>query len=179
MVRSIFHSPGLASCRCRPLSSNVRHQKGSRFSCQPEVRLSAWIEQPRGGKAANRLISVRAGVSAGQSKRTRTPSESANWVQQGVYGRSVSARMGGEHTNSGRASRVPARNQCQWAVVSTARRGALCKVPGMRRRRGVPRPLLPKRGSVSRIPGNQSQPAGRLPCTLMPLKKHNLSSCCT
>ena len=87
-TRYIFASPGLASCRRRPLSSNVRHQKGNRFSCQQEVRLSAWIEQPRGGKAANSLISVRAGVSAGQSEYTMTPPESANRVQQRVYGRS-------------------------------------------------------------------------------------------
>ena len=40
-TRYIFASPGLASCRRRPLSSNVRHQKNDRLVCQQEVRLSA------------------------------------------------------------------------------------------------------------------------------------------
>jgi hypothetical protein len=40
MVRRIFHSPGLASCRCRPLSSNVRpHKLQSPQITAPLVRL--------------------------------------------------------------------------------------------------------------------------------------------
>ena len=141
----IFTGPGLASCRRRPLSSNVRRQTNSHVPLQQEVRLSAWIEQPRGGKAANSLISVRAGVSAGQSEYTRTPPESANWVQQRVYGRSVSARMSGEHTKlrSGVLGACEDQSQGLGPWFSTARREAPCKVPGMRRRRGVPRLLLP------------------------------------
>ena len=46
-TRYIFASPGLASCRRCPLSSNVRHQKAHRAALQQEVRLSAWTEQPR------------------------------------------------------------------------------------------------------------------------------------
>ena len=70
------------------------------------------------------LILVRASVNAGQSEYTRTPPESVNWVQQRVHGRSVSARMGGEHTNSGRASQVPARNQSQGLGLWSAMQGA-------------------------------------------------------
>ena len=52
-TRYIFASPGLAfSCR-RPLSSNVRHQNNRNVQFQQEVRLAAWIEQPRGGQAAS------------------------------------------------------------------------------------------------------------------------------
>ena len=54
-TRYILASPGLASRRWRRLSSNVRHQKVSRAVLQQEVRLSAWIEQPRGGQAAEGL----------------------------------------------------------------------------------------------------------------------------
>jgi hypothetical protein len=50
----IFANRALASCRCRPLSSNVRHPKNAVSLGQQEVRLSAWVEQPRSGKAARR-----------------------------------------------------------------------------------------------------------------------------
>ena len=93
-----------------------------------------WTERTK----SNSLISVRAGVSAGQSKRTRTPPEAAKWAQQQACGSNVSARMSGKQVNSRRASRASARNQGQEreAVVRAARRGAPCKVLGVRRRRG-------------------------------------------
>ena len=40
-TRYIFTSPGLASCRCRPLSLNVRHRKASVAILQQSQRLAA------------------------------------------------------------------------------------------------------------------------------------------
>ncbi len=65
----IFLRPGLASCRCRPLSSNVRLQKHSSARLPQEVRLSAGTEQPRRGQAADFSARRCAVVSRGQSRR--------------------------------------------------------------------------------------------------------------
>ena len=50
-TRYSFASPGLASCRRRPLSSNVRPRRKDRVACQQDQRLSARAEQPRKGHA--------------------------------------------------------------------------------------------------------------------------------
>ena len=42
-----------ASCRCRPLSSNVRPHKACKVVRQQNQRLSACVKQPQRGKAAN------------------------------------------------------------------------------------------------------------------------------
>ena len=52
-TRYIFASPGLASCRRRPLSSNVRHQKPSLWCFQQKTRrVAPRMQQPPRGKAA-------------------------------------------------------------------------------------------------------------------------------
>ena len=65
----IFCCPGLASCRCRPLSSNVRLQKYRCAALQQEVPLSARTEQPRRGQAADFAARHCAVAGGGQSRR--------------------------------------------------------------------------------------------------------------
>ena len=54
-TRYIFASPGLASCRRRPLSSNVRQRNGGYVVIQQSQRLAARAEQPQRGIAASSL----------------------------------------------------------------------------------------------------------------------------
>jgi hypothetical protein len=46
----IVTGPGLAPCRCRPLSSNVRQRRNDRARAQESQRLSAWAKQPQSGE---------------------------------------------------------------------------------------------------------------------------------
>ena len=72
----IFTSPGLASCRRSRLTSNVRHQTNSLLPLQQEVRLSACIEQPRGGQAANpvrRRTLARSNQTTGRNRPIKQP----------------------------------------------------------------------------------------------------------
>ena len=76
-------------CACRRESNN--HE-----AARPQIRVSAGrkleaIRATDGAGRSNSLISVRAGVSAGQSKRTMTPPEAAKWIQQRAFGKCVSA----------------------------------------------------------------------------------------
>ena len=77
---------------------------------------------------ANSLISVRAGVSAGQSERTMTPQEAEKWAQQRASGKRSGPRMNSGQEKSNRASWAPVRNQGHEhkAVVRAARRAAPC-----------------------------------------------------
>ena len=107
----------------------------------------------------NSLISVRAGVSAGQSKGTAHRQERRQEAAA-RFGKVGSARMNEEHGQQGRVS-CPAstsRGPRFKVVVRDARRTAPCKTLGMRRRRGVPRLLLLWRSAGSRIARMQMQP---------------------
>ena len=112
-----------------------RRESNSHEAARPQIRVSAGrkleaIRATDGAGRSNILISARAGVSAGQSKRTMTPPEAAKWVQQRACGRPVSARMSGQHTNSGQESRLPAsaRNRAKdmrlWPALQGAERPA-------------------------------------------------------
>ena len=76
MVRSIFHSPGLASCRRRPLSSNVRQHRKHPAALQQSQHLSAWAEHPQRGRAASSK-SVSAACQAASGSRIRARGASA------------------------------------------------------------------------------------------------------
>ena len=60
---------------------------------------------------ANSLISVRAGVSAGKSKRTRTPPKAARLDQQRASGKSFGPRMNAGQDKANSASCALATNQ--------------------------------------------------------------------
>ena len=111
-----------------------------------------------------------------QGRRERQPVQTHEDAARGsetgrqrACGRSVGARMSGGQINSGRGSRASARNQGHEleAVVRAARRRAPCKVLGVRRRRGVPRLLLPWREAASRMARMPNQPS-RMSHALMP-----------
>ena len=171
MVRGIFHGPGLASFRCRPLSSNVRHQNNRDLQFQQEVRLAAWIEQPQGGQAASLVLRRKPAATGStdgkkpikqpdcsQGRRERRPVQTYDDARAATGGCSAlrAGRSGpGRVKKRISAVRDPGhtqerRQECQ-VVAHAARRGAPCKVLGRRRRRGVPRLLLSWRGAGSRI----------------------------
>ena len=81
-----------------------RRELNSHDAAKPQVRFSAarWLEATRpthGTNQSNGLISVRAGVSAGQSKLTRTPPEAARRFSSEHVAPNVTARMNeGTHT---------------------------------------------------------------------------------
>ena len=79
---------------------------------------------------ANSRSSVRAGVSAGQSKHTRTPPEAATWAQQRASGECFGPRTNAGQDNVSSASWAPARNEGHEhkAVVRAARRAAPCNL---------------------------------------------------
>ena len=155
---NIFASPGLASCRRRPLSSNVRHQTKSLVPLQQEVRLSAWIEQPRCGQAAN-PVRHRAQARGNDNNGQNGPIEQPDF-SRGRRGRPVQthdeAAGGGNRTlqctsgerfalarQRGSTSAVRhrghsqgRRRNIQWLAIA-ARRKASCKNHHTRRRRGV------------------------------------------
>ena len=67
----IFCGRGLASCRRRPLSSNVRQRRTTCSVRRQSQRLSARIEQPRCGKAAKTECPLQA-CQASDARRVRT-----------------------------------------------------------------------------------------------------------
>ena len=79
---------------------------------------------------SNSLISVTAGVSAGQSKHTRTPPEAATLAQQRASGENFGPRVNAGQDKANPASWAPARNQGHEhkAVVRAARRAAPCNL---------------------------------------------------
>ena len=135
-----------------------RRELNSHEAAKPQVRFGAarWLEATRptdGTNQSNSLISVRAGVSAGQSKLTGTPPEAARRFSSEHIGPNVSARMNegthNSHRASGSVAKVP--DKQNEPVVRAARRAVQCKVSGARRRRL----LLPWRGAGSTMSGMQ------------------------
>ena len=108
----------------------LNSHEAAKFELQSEA--GNWLEAtgPTGrASKANSLISVRAGVTAGQPEPTRTPQEAAKCDQQRASDKSLSRRMKTGQENSNRASRTSARNQGHEhkALVSAARRAAPCE----------------------------------------------------
>ena len=103
-------------CACRR-ELNSHEATKSELPSGAGIWLGATGPTGRASKA-NSLISVRSGVSVGQSKRTRTPPEAAKWAQQRATGKIFGTRMEAGQDNSNRASWAPARNQNQPRVIA-------------------------------------------------------------
>ena len=105
-----------------------RRELNSHEAAKPQVRFGAarWLEATRptdGTNQSNSLISVRAGVSADQSKLTRTPPEAARRFSSEHVAPNVSARMN-EHTTQierpDQLQRVQTRKTNQWFALQDA-----------------------------------------------------------
>ncbi len=161
-TRYIFPVRALASCRWRPLSSNVRHPRNAASLGQQEVRLSAGMEQPQGGNAAGRAGVIEShqplpAINRAPSTFPEPEARRSRVIQierSGRCGREVSdvstrresarAWKPREEQRSKSAQHAVSKTSAQSGntVALIARRGAPCKVRSGRRRRGVPRLLL-------------------------------------
>jgi len=105
------------------------------------------------------LSPVKAGVSAGQSKRTMTPPGAAIWQRYVSRHPPLSATAVVVDTASASTPCQATRESA--AARRAARRRAPCSVPGAHRRRCVPRLLGPWRVAGSRVPLVQSNATHR------------------
>ena len=112
----------------------------SHEAAKPQIPFGAgrWLDATRLAdetSRSNSLISARAGVSAGQSKRTRTPPEAAKCVQQRAFGRCVSADEWRTHQLRSRVTvaceceKVKAKNMRLWSALQGAERHAKSLAP--------------------------------------------------
>ena len=114
--------------RCRPLSFYVRHQNNRNVQFQQEVRLAAWIEQPRGGQAARlarRRQSAKGPGLDGWKKPVKQPDCNQGRRERRPVQTHDEAARGGKRTLQG-SSDMPARARTSEEADQCCARSKAC-----------------------------------------------------